>query len=96
MEGENPTNSDSVVKQRQTTLYWITLLNQNLYRLLKKHKVRTLCVQTLLTEASKENPNIVIELSNDDWMKDPDVELPPVMLLGKYNTAMLLFNLENV
>lgn len=53
-------------------------------------------MQTLLTEASKENPNIVIELSNDDWMKDPDVELPPVMLLGKYNTAMLLFNLENV
>lgn len=34
------------------------------------------CVQTLLTKASKENPNIVIELSNDDWMKDPDVELP--------------------
>ncbi|KAI2660617.1 Ankyrin repeat and SOCS box protein 18 [Labeo rohita] len=35
------------------------------------------CVQTLLIEASKENPNVIIELSNDDWMKDPDVELPP-------------------
>lgn len=44
------------------------------------------CVQTLLVEASKENPNVIIELSNDDWMKDPDVELPPVVLLGKYNT----------
>lgn len=54
------------------------------------------CVQTLLVEASKGNPNVIIELSNDDWMKDPDVELPPVVLLGKYNTAMLLFDPENV
>ncbi|XP_067265239.1 ankyrin repeat and SOCS box protein 18 isoform X4 [Chanodichthys erythropterus] len=43
------------------------------------------CVQTLLVEASKENPNVIIELSNDDWMKDPDVELPPVVLLGLWS-----------
>uniref|UniRef100_A0A672PZY3 Ankyrin repeat and SOCS box protein 18-like n=1 Tax=Sinocyclocheilus grahami TaxID=75366 RepID=A0A672PZY3_SINGR len=43
------------------------------------------CVQTLLTEASKENSNIIIELSNDDWMKDPDVELPPGVLLGLWS-----------
>uniref|UniRef100_A0A672RI02 Ankyrin repeat and SOCS box protein 18-like n=1 Tax=Sinocyclocheilus grahami TaxID=75366 RepID=A0A672RI02_SINGR len=43
------------------------------------------CVQTLLTEASKENPNIIIELSNDDWMKDPDVDLPPAVLLGLWS-----------
>ncbi|XP_051566244.1 ankyrin repeat and SOCS box protein 18 [Myxocyprinus asiaticus] len=42
-------------------------------------------VQTLLREASKENPNIIIELSNDDWMKDPDVELPPAVLLGLWS-----------
>ncbi|XP_026119385.1 ankyrin repeat and SOCS box protein 18-like isoform X1 [Carassius auratus] len=42
-------------------------------------------VQTLLTEASKENPNIIIELSNDDWMKDPGVELPPAVLLGLWS-----------
>lgn len=47
-------------------------------------------VQTLLTEASKENPNILIELSNDDWMKDPDVVLPPAVLLGKYNSGLWL------
>lgn len=85
MKGKNPINSDTVVKQCQTTLHWITPLNQNLYRLLKKQEDST-CVQTLLVEASKENPNVIIELSNDDWMKDPDVELPPVVLLGKYNT----------
>uniref|UniRef100_A0A8C2AH55 Ankyrin repeat and SOCS box containing 18 n=1 Tax=Cyprinus carpio TaxID=7962 RepID=A0A8C2AH55_CYPCA len=46
-----------------------------------QNKEDSTCVQTLLTKASKENPNIITELSNDDWMKDPDVELPPVVLL---------------
>lgn len=49
-------------------------------------------VQTLLWEASQENPDIIIELSNDNWVKDPDVELPPAVLLGKYNTKILIMN----
>lgn len=49
-------------------------------------------VQTLLWEASQENLDIIIEFSNDDWVKDPDVELPPAVLLGKYNTKILIMN----
>lgn len=50
------------------------------------------CVQTLLREASKENPDVIIELSNDDWMKDPDVQLPPAVLLGKYYKDLYMVN----
>lgn len=31
----------------------------------------------------KENPDAIIELSNDDWMKDPSVQLPPAILVGE-------------
>lgn len=41
------------------------------------------CVESLLKDLSRENPDAVIELSNDDWMKDPDVQLPPAVLVGE-------------
>lgn len=40
-------------------------------------------VENLLKDLTKENPNAVIELSNDDWMKDPNVQLPPAVLMGE-------------
>lgn len=52
-------------------------------------------VQTLLTEASKGNPNIVIELSNDDWIKDRDVELPQLCCwVSTTQPSMLLLILK--
>lgn len=42
------------------------------------------CVQNLLKDLTKVNPDAVIELSNDDWMKDPSVQLPPAVLVGEY------------
>lgn len=41
------------------------------------------CVESLLRDLTKENPDAVIELSNDDWMKDPNVQLPPAVLVGE-------------
>lgn len=40
-------------------------------------------IEELLRELVREKPNAIIELSNDDWMKDPSVHLPPAVLLGK-------------
>uniref|UniRef100_A0A3B3STF1 Ankyrin repeat and SOCS box containing 18 n=1 Tax=Paramormyrops kingsleyae TaxID=1676925 RepID=A0A3B3STF1_9TELE len=39
-------------------------------------------IEELLRELVGEDPNAIIELSNDDWMKDPSVHLPPAVLLG--------------
>ncbi|XP_048854510.1 ankyrin repeat and SOCS box protein 18-like isoform X2 [Brienomyrus brachyistius] len=39
-------------------------------------------IEELLRELVGMNPNAIIELSNDDWMKDPSVHLPPAVLLG--------------
>ncbi|KAF7709800.1 hypothetical protein HF521_016650 [Silurus meridionalis] len=39
------------------------------------------CVENLLKELTKKNPDAVIELSNDDWIKDPNVQLPPAVLV---------------
>ena len=41
------------------------------------------CVENVLKGLSRENPDAVIELSNDDWMKDPSVQLPPAVLVGE-------------
>ncbi|KAG7331544.1 hypothetical protein KOW79_005513 [Hemibagrus wyckioides] len=38
-------------------------------------------VERLLKDLTKENPDAVIELSNDDWLKDPTVQLPPAVLV---------------
>ncbi|XP_034160259.1 ankyrin repeat and SOCS box protein 18 isoform X2 [Pangasianodon hypophthalmus] len=43
------------------------------------------CVESLLKDLTKENPDAVIELSNDDWMKDPNVQLPPAVLVGLWS-----------
>ncbi|KAF5892098.1 ankyrin repeat and SOCS box protein 18-like isoform X3, partial [Clarias magur] len=43
------------------------------------------CVENLLKDLSRGNPDAVIELSNDDWMKDPDVQLPPAVLVGLWS-----------
>ncbi|XP_030643155.1 ankyrin repeat and SOCS box protein 18 [Chanos chanos] len=43
------------------------------------------CVEDLLRRVTPENPNAIIELSNDDWKKDPAVELPPAVLLGLWS-----------
>lgn len=40
-------------------------------------------MENLLIYITKENPDAVIELSNDDWMKDPNVQLPPAVLVGE-------------
>lgn len=40
-------------------------------------------VENLLKDLTKENPDAVIELSNDDWMKDRNVQLPPAVLMGE-------------
>ncbi|XP_076858211.1 ankyrin repeat and SOCS box protein 18 isoform X2 [Brachyhypopomus gauderio] len=42
-------------------------------------------VETLLKNITKENPDAIIELSNDDWMKDPSVTLPPAVLVGLWS-----------
>ncbi|XP_060784604.1 ankyrin repeat and SOCS box protein 18 isoform X2 [Neoarius graeffei] len=43
------------------------------------------CLERLLKDLTKENPDAVIELSNDDWMKDPSVQLPPAVLMGLWS-----------
>lgn len=40
-------------------------------------------VESLLKHQIKENPDVIIELSNDDWIKDPEVQLPPAVLVGE-------------
>lgn len=40
-------------------------------------------VEHLLKDLTKENPDAIIELSNDDWLKDPTVQLPPAVLVGE-------------
>ncbi|KAF4086674.1 hypothetical protein AMELA_G00087090 [Ameiurus melas] len=42
-------------------------------------------VESLLRDLTKEHPDAVIELSNDDWMKDPNVQLPPAVLVGLWS-----------
>ncbi|XP_036396659.1 ankyrin repeat and SOCS box protein 18 [Megalops cyprinoides] len=39
-------------------------------------------VEALLKAAAGGNPDATVELSNDDWMKDPSVQLPPAVLLA--------------
>lgn len=48
------------------------------------------CMKNLLIYLTKENPDAVIELSNDDWMKDPNVQLPPAVLVGESTLIYIL------
>ncbi|XP_035248816.1 ankyrin repeat and SOCS box protein 18-like [Anguilla anguilla] len=46
------------------------------------------------TAATGGNPDATIELSNDDWLKDPSVQLPPAVLMGEFprrSLAMAIF-----
>uniref|UniRef100_A0A8C2G8H7 Ankyrin repeat and SOCS box containing 18 n=1 Tax=Cyprinus carpio TaxID=7962 RepID=A0A8C2G8H7_CYPCA len=79
LKGENTIMSGDIVLDYTIESEFVKALKE------VQNKEDSTCVQTLLTKASKENPNIIIELSNDDWMKDPDVELPPVVLLGLWS-----------
>ncbi|KAJ8410583.1 hypothetical protein AAFF_G00194870 [Aldrovandia affinis] len=39
-------------------------------------------VEALLRAMAEGNPNATVELSNDDWMKDPSIQLPTAVLMG--------------
>lgn len=61
------------------------LLHSDIAQTLKRaqDKKDVKCVENLLKYLTKQNPDAVIELSNDAWMKDPNVQLPPAVLLGE-------------
>lgn len=75
------------------------LLNSEIVQTLKvaQDKKDFKCVECLLKDLTKENPDAVIELSNDDWLKDPSVQLPPAVLVGEsYNEILFKAKKVNV
>lgn len=50
------------------------------------------CVESLLKDLTKEKPNAILELSNDDWMKDPNVQLPAAVLVGEFKNTTATLN----
>ncbi|TSQ01576.1 Ankyrin repeat and SOCS box protein 18 [Bagarius yarrelli] len=58
-------------------------LNSEITQTLKvaREKKDFKCLESLLKDLTKENPDAVIELSNDDWMKETSVQLPAAVLV---------------